>query len=231
MFEFELDSEDPWFYKDSIGFDGNPRKVIMFRMLRINPILVRDLESQTSEAPYKWTCTTHSSGGSSQTLAEIEFMATSHMGFRDNSTEVCEIQFLTPDSFLEDLDEDEEPEEIVLGGIGMGEPSASTVDIRGDSGEHVDHEDSFAHENSSPRENRIAASSVAVSDADAASIRPVPSEDGDGELEDITLDSMIANNKNSNNNPTSDSIPMPPRGGSATTTGGGAGAGAGLLRY
>jgi hypothetical protein len=103
----------------------------------------------------------------------------------------------------------------------MGEPSASTVDIRGDSGEHVDHEDSFAHENTSPRENRIAASSVAVSDADAASIRPVPSEDGDGELEDITLDSMIANNKNSNNNPTSDSIPMPPRGGSATTTGGG----------
>lgn len=104
---FELDSEDPWFYKDSIGFDGNPRKVIMFRMLRINPILVRDLESQTTEAPYKWTCTTHSSGGSSQTLAEIEFMATSHMGFKDNSTEVCEIQFLTPDSFLEDLDEDE----------------------------------------------------------------------------------------------------------------------------
>ena len=103
---FELDSEDPWFYKDSIGFDGNPRKVIMFRMLRSNPILLRDLESQASEAPYKWTCTIHSSGGSSQTLAEIEFMATSHMGFRNNSTEVCEIQFLTPDSFLEDLDED-----------------------------------------------------------------------------------------------------------------------------
>jgi DNA-binding CsgD family transcriptional regulator len=104
---FELDSEDPWFYKDSIGFDGNPRKVIMFRMLRINPTLLSDLESQITELPFKWMCTTHISGGTSQTLAEIEFMATSHMGFRDNSTEVCEIQFLTPDSFLEDLDEDE----------------------------------------------------------------------------------------------------------------------------
>lgn len=104
---FELDSEDPWFYKDSVGFDGNPRKVIMFRMLRINPTLLRDLESQITESPYKWTCTTHSSGGTSQTLAEIEFMATSHMGFRDNSTKVCEIQFLTPESFLEDLGEDE----------------------------------------------------------------------------------------------------------------------------
>jgi predicted transcriptional regulator len=104
---FELDSEDPWFYKDSIGFDGNPRKVIMFRMLRINPTIFRDLESQITESPYKWTCTTHFSGGTSQTLAEIEFMATSHMGFRDNSTEMCEIQFLTPDSFLEDLDEDQ----------------------------------------------------------------------------------------------------------------------------
>ncbi|KAG7672522.1 hypothetical protein Ndes2437B_g02488 [Nannochloris sp. 'desiccata'] len=118
----------------------------------------------------------------------------------------------------EDLDGDEEPEEIVLSG--MGEPSASTVDIRGDSGAHIDHEDSFAHENTSPRgmETRIAASSVAVSDTDAASIRPVPSEDGDGELEDIALDKDTKNN-----NPTSDSIPVPPRGGSATTDGGGGG--------
>jgi Divergent CRAL/TRIO domain len=117
--------------------------------------------------------------------------------------------------------------------MGMGEPSSSTVDIRGgDSGEHhheEDHEGSFAHENASPREleTRIAASSVAVSDADAASIRPVPSEDGDGELEDISLETLLnANNNfkgNNNNNPTSGSIPMPARGGSASTNGGGGG--------
>lgn len=125
--------------------------------------------------------------------------------------------FSYPTEAEEDSDEDEEPEEIVLSG--MGEPSSSTVDIRGDSGEHIDHEDSFAHENTSPREmeTRIAASSIAVSDADAASIRPMPSEDGDGELEDIAL----GKDANNNNNPTSDSIPMPSRGNSATTTGGG----------
>jgi hypothetical protein len=66
-------------------------------------------------------------------------------------------------------------------------------------------------------ETRIAASSVAVSDADAASIRPLASEDGDGDLEDISLDKHNSNS----NHPTSDSIPMPPRGGSATTGGGG----------
>ena len=103
---FALDPEDPWFYKDSIGFDGCPRKVIMFRMLRVNPTLHRGIEV-SAEANYKWTCTTHHSSGISQTLAEVEFMATSHMGFRDNSTEVCEIQFETPDANLDDVDEDQ----------------------------------------------------------------------------------------------------------------------------
>ena len=95
---FELDSEDPWFYKDSIGFDGSPRKVIMFRMLRVNPTLLGGIEEST-QALYKWTCTTHLSTGTSQTLAEVEFMATSHMSFRDNSTDLCEIQFVTPDAY------------------------------------------------------------------------------------------------------------------------------------
>jgi len=104
---FGLDSEDPWFYKDSVGFDGNPRKVIMFRMLRINPTLIMGIEENSTEAPYMWTCTTHSSTGTSQTLAEVEFMATSHMSFRDNSSEVCEIQFKTPSAYLEDVDEDQ----------------------------------------------------------------------------------------------------------------------------
>lgn len=103
---FALDSEDPWFHKDSIGFDGSPRKVIMFRMLRVNPTLSRGLEV-SSEAVYEWTCTTHYSTGTSQSLAEVEFMATSHMSFRDNSTEVCEIQFVTPEAYLDDVDEDQ----------------------------------------------------------------------------------------------------------------------------
>ena len=103
---FALDSEDPWFHKDSIGFDGSPRKVIMFRMLRVNPTLLGGIEV-SSEAVYEWTCTTHYSIGSSQSLAEVEFMATSHMSFRDNSTEVCEIQFVTPEAFLDDVDEDQ----------------------------------------------------------------------------------------------------------------------------
>ena len=104
---FQLDSADPWFYKDSVGFDGNPRKVIMFRMLRINPTYTRDLGEINPEYPYKWACTTHSSTGGSQTLTEIEFMATSHMSFKDNSSDVCEIQFLTPDSYLDELDENQ----------------------------------------------------------------------------------------------------------------------------
>lgn len=119
----------------------------------------------------------------------------------------------------EDPDEDEEPEEIVLSGMGE-QQSSSSVDMRGDSGENINHEDSFGHENTSPREmeTRIAASSIAVSDADAASIRPVPSEDGDGELEDVALDK-----DNNKNNSTSDSIPMPSRNDSATTTATGGG--------
>jgi hypothetical protein len=79
---FALDSEDPWFNKESIGFDGNRRKVIMFRMLRINPTLLSNSEEDESEAPYKWTCTTHFSTGISQTLAEIEFMASSIIQLR-----------------------------------------------------------------------------------------------------------------------------------------------------
>ena len=103
---FALDSEDPWFHKDSIGFDGSPRKVIMFRMLRVNPTLFSGIEV-SSEAVYEWTCTTHFSTGKSQSLAEVEFMATSHMSFRDNSTEVCEIQFVTPEAYIDDVDEDQ----------------------------------------------------------------------------------------------------------------------------
>jgi hypothetical protein len=103
---FALDPEDPWFYKDSIGFDGRPRKVIMFRMLRVNPTLSSGYE-ENSEALYKWNCTSHHSTGTAQTLAEVEFMATSHMGFRDNSTEVCEIQFITPEAYLDEVNEDQ----------------------------------------------------------------------------------------------------------------------------
>jgi hypothetical protein len=106
MGAFALDSEDPWFYKDSIGFDGNPRKVIMFRMLRLNPTLLPKID-ESSDPIYKWKCTTHDSTGAAQTLAEVEFMATAHMGFRDNSSEVCEIQFITPDAHLDDVDEDQ----------------------------------------------------------------------------------------------------------------------------
>jgi hypothetical protein len=104
---FALDSEDPWFNKESIGFDGNRRKVIMFRMLRINATLLSKSEGREIQDPYKWSCTTHFSTGTSQTLAEIEFLASSHMGFRDNSAQVCEIQFITPDSDEEDVDEDQ----------------------------------------------------------------------------------------------------------------------------
>jgi hypothetical protein len=104
---FALDPENPWFHKDSIGFDGNPRKVIMFRMLRVNSTLVKTLSNISEEGIYKWICTTHSSNGSAETLAEVEFMATSHMGYKDNSVDICEIQFATPEKFIEEVDENQ----------------------------------------------------------------------------------------------------------------------------
>lgn len=103
---FELDSENPWFYKDSIGFDGNPRKVIMFRMLRVNRTVSMELSANIDELPISWNCITHLSTGSAQTLAEVEFMATSHMGFRDNSSEACEIEFITQGLEEQDIDEE-----------------------------------------------------------------------------------------------------------------------------
>jgi hypothetical protein len=103
---FELDSENPWFYKDGIGFDGNPRKVIMFRMLRANQTLSMELSANIDESPISWNCITHLSTGSAQTLAEVEFMATSHMGFRDNSEEACEIEFITQGLEEQDIDEE-----------------------------------------------------------------------------------------------------------------------------
>jgi hypothetical protein len=104
---FALDAEIPWLHKDSIGFDGNPRKVIMFRMLRVNSTLVNTLSKISDESIYKWNCTTHFSTGSAESLAEVEFMATSHMGYKDNSVDICEIQFATPDKFIEEVDEDQ----------------------------------------------------------------------------------------------------------------------------
>ena len=104
---FALDLENPWFYKDSIGFDGQPRKVIMFRMLRINSTLVNSLSNISDENIYKWNCVTHSSTGSAETLAEVEFMATTHMGYKDNSVDICEIQFATPEKFIEEVDENQ----------------------------------------------------------------------------------------------------------------------------
>jgi len=103
---FELDSENPWFHKDSIGFDGNPRKVIMFRMLRVNKTTSIELTSNVNDLPNSWNCITHLSSGSAQTLAEVEFMATSHMGFNDNSAEACEIKFLTQGLEVQDIDEE-----------------------------------------------------------------------------------------------------------------------------
>ena len=65
-----------------------------------------------------------------------------------------------------------------------GDPSSRSLDME-ESGP-MRHDDHY-NENLSPRENRIAESSVAPSDADAASIRPLASEDG--EMDEIDINS------------------------------------------
>ena len=104
---FELDRENPWFMKESIGFDGNPRKVIMFRMSRIDSTAMSFQIDEPSETAFRWNCRIHESTGSALTLAEIEFLATVHMSFKDNSSDDCEIQISTPESDFEDIDEEQ----------------------------------------------------------------------------------------------------------------------------
>jgi hypothetical protein len=104
---FELDRENPWFTKESIGFDGNPRKVIMFRMSRIDSTATSSLIDEPSENAFRWNCRVHESTGSAITLEEIEFLATAHMSYKDNSSDDCEIQISTPESDFEDIDEEQ----------------------------------------------------------------------------------------------------------------------------
>lgn len=104
---FELDRENPWFTKESIGFDGNPRKVIMFRMSRIDSTATSSLIDEPSENAFRWNCRVHESTGSAITLEEIEFLATAHMSYKDNSSDDCEIQISTPESDFEDINEEQ----------------------------------------------------------------------------------------------------------------------------
>jgi DNA-binding CsgD family transcriptional regulator len=103
---FELDRDDPWFLKESIGYDGKPRKVIMFRMVRIDATAISSQITEPQDPPYRWVCVTHSSGGTSPTTNEVEFLATSHMRFHEQSNAECEIQISSPDSDFGAVDEE-----------------------------------------------------------------------------------------------------------------------------
>jgi transcriptional regulator with XRE-family HTH domain len=103
---FELDQENPWFHKEGFGLDGKSRKVIMFRMLRIDSTAKGLKDEIPSEGGFSWNCETHSSSGAASTVEEIEHLATSHMRFRDNSVQDCEIRISRPESNFEDLDEE-----------------------------------------------------------------------------------------------------------------------------
>jgi len=104
---FELDRDNPWFTKESIGFDGNPRNVIMFRMSRIDSTAASLLMDDPSETAFRWNCRIHKTTGSALTLEENEFLATAHMSYKDNSADDCEIQISTPDSDFEDINEEQ----------------------------------------------------------------------------------------------------------------------------
>ena len=103
---FELDRENPWFTKASIGFDGKPRNVIMFRMIRIDSTVQSAHGVEEIEDSYRWNCKVHSSMGSALTIEETEYLATAHMQFGKNSSEECEIQISSPgESDFEEVDE------------------------------------------------------------------------------------------------------------------------------
>lgn len=103
---FELDREEPWFMKESIGLDGKPRKVIMFRMIRIDATAQLSHSEEEPEQSYRWNCRVHSTSGGALTIEEVEFLATAHMQYGKNSIDECEIQISTPgESDFEDMDE------------------------------------------------------------------------------------------------------------------------------
>lgn len=103
---FELDQETPWFMKESIGFDGRPRKVIMFRMIRIDSTVQASSPDTSAEVLFRWNCRIHLTSGSALTLEEVEYLATAHMQYGNNSADECEIQISNPgDSEFEELDE------------------------------------------------------------------------------------------------------------------------------
>lgn len=105
---FALDTDTPWFFKPSIGLDGKPRKVIMFRMIRIDATVQDDDSQSDSENAFYWTCKNHKTGGNAQTLEETEFLATTHMQFGDNPNGECEIGILSPgENNFQELDNGE----------------------------------------------------------------------------------------------------------------------------
>ena len=93
------------------------------------------------------------------------------------------------EDFDEEDEEDEQPEEIILNGTNG---SGDNVSVEN---QHSGH----SPDSTSPREtdHRMAASSVAPSDMDVASIRPLASEDGDAMamMEDVNLESGSVTSK------------------------------------
>ena len=79
----------------------------MFRMSRIDSTATSSLIDEPSENAFRWNCRVHESTGSAITLEEIEFLATAHMSYKDNSSDDCEIQISTPESDFEDIDEEQ----------------------------------------------------------------------------------------------------------------------------
>lgn len=104
---FELDSEKPWFHKESVGFDGKKRKVIMFRLVRINTGHSNSIIEPEFDLKFRWNCRIHGAYGESESMEEIEFLASAHMNFRNHSIEECEIQIANPNSDFLEIDENE----------------------------------------------------------------------------------------------------------------------------
>jgi len=103
---FELDRENPWFTKESIGLNGKLRKVIMFRMIRIDSTVQRAKSEGNSEILYRWNCKVHGTSGIASMIEEVEYLATAHMQYGKNSIDECEIQISTPgESDFEEIDE------------------------------------------------------------------------------------------------------------------------------